>query len=101
MKTKTTNVLLAGATVALSVLPLVCSRPATGEAFSGSDGQVGAVIEQLRPGYRLWFSPLWVPPSSEIESSLFGLQAAIGAGALCYALGYLRGSSNRMKDPNA
>lgn len=85
------SLLLSLGAVALSVWALATARPGIDEPFSGSDGQARQVVETLRPGYEPWFNPLWEPPSGEIESMLFGLQAAIGAGALCYALGYWRG----------
>jgi len=91
MSTKTKNILLVGGTVAMAVFALAFSRPATGEAFGGSDDQACAAISTIAPGYKRWFSPLWEPPSGEIESLIFGLQAAAGAGTLCYALGFWRG----------
>ena len=91
MEAKTKNVLLVSGTAALAVFALAFSRPATGEAFGGSDDQARDAIAQVDPSYKPWFSPLWEPPSGEIESLIFGLQAAGGAGILCYALGYWRG----------
>ncbi len=35
--------------------------------------------------------PLWEPPSPEIESLLFAVQAALGAGVLGYYFGRRRG----------
>ena len=64
----------------------------------------GFTLEELasiQPGYDRWFSPLWEPPSPEIESLLFGLQAAIGAGAVAYCLGYYRGRRRRKADDAA
>lgn len=91
MNLGTKNLMLAIGVVALSVWALAMARPGIEEPFTGADGQAGALVETLRPGYEPWSNPLWEPPSGEIESLLFGLQAAIGAGALCYALGYWRG----------
>ncbi|MGP4007746.1 energy-coupling factor ABC transporter substrate-binding protein, partial [Streptomyces sp. 4N124] len=48
-------------------------------------------ITEIEPDYEPWFSPLYEPPSAEIESGLFALQAAIGAGALAYYFGVRRG----------
>lgn len=101
MNAKTSNGLLLGATVALVVFALAFSRPATGEAFGSSDVQAVAVVEELRPDYQPWFSPLWEPPGGEIESLLFGLQSAVGAGLLCYALGYWRGVRKNRKGADA
>lgn len=94
MKLKTKNILLVGGTIAMSAFALAFSRPATGEAYGGSDDQACAAITKIDPGYKPWFSPVWAPPSVEIQCFLFGLQAAVGAGVLCYALGYWRGSRN-------
>lgn len=71
------------ATILLVVLPLAFG---TG-SFTGSDDQASALITQAKPGFEPWFQPLWEPPSSEIESLLFALQAALGAGVICYVLG--------------
>ena len=73
----------------LALLPLLL--PLTEAEFSGSDGQAQALITQVSPDYQPWFNPLWEPPSGEIESLLFALQAAIGAGVLGYYLGLRRG----------
>lgn len=35
--------------------------------------------------------PLYEPPSGEVESALFALQAALGAGVLAYYFGLRRG----------
>lgn len=95
MKPRTTDLLLAGATVVLAVFALAFSRPPEGEAFAGTDGMARDAIVEVAPGYEPWFAPLWEPPSGEIESLIFGLQAAAGAGMLCYALGYWRGRRDR------
>ncbi len=87
------NTLLAFGVVALLVLPffLVPAARNGEEIFTGSDDHATQLIETLRPGYQRLMVPLWEPPSSEIESLLFGLQSALGAGALAYCLGYWRG----------
>jgi cobalt/nickel transport protein len=73
------------ATVAIVVAPLVV--PGLGGAFKGSDDLGTEAINEARPGYQPWFQPLWKPPSDEIESLLFALQAAAGAGFLGYMIG--------------
>jgi cobalt/nickel transport protein len=82
------TILILLAVVALAVVPLVL---AGGAEFGGADGQAGAAISEIDPGYAPWFSSIWSPPSGEIESLLFALQAAIGAGVLFFALGYFVG----------
>ena len=56
--------------------------------YAGSDGQAGEAIEAT--GYQPWFSPVWEPPSGEIESGIFAMQAAAGAGVLGYCIGVAR-----------
>jgi cobalt/nickel transport protein len=59
------------------------------EAWGGADGNAAEIIEAS--GYEPWFQPLWEPPSGEIESLFFSLQAAIGAVIIGYFFGYNRG----------
>ena len=47
------------------------------------------MILQTHPDYEPWFQPILEPASGEIESLLFALQAAAGAGVLGFALGRL------------
>ncbi|MCA1926949.1 MAG: energy-coupling factor ABC transporter substrate-binding protein [Calditerrivibrio sp.] len=61
------------------------------EPFSGSDGLAEKKITEISKDYKPWFSPVFEPPSSEIESLLFTLQAAMGAGVIGYVIGYLKG----------
>lgn len=76
----------------LTVLPLALPSPAgPEEPFSGADARAEALITRLRPDYTPWFRPLWEPPSGEIESLLFALQASLGAGLIGYYLGFARG----------
>ena len=37
--------------------------------------------------YEPWFEPFWEPPSGEIESLFFCLQAGVGAGIVGFVLG--------------
>ena len=78
---------------AIVVLPLVVTGSAE---FGGSDRQAQGVIDEA--GYQPWFEPLWTPPSKEIESLLFSLQAALGAGLLGYYVGLRRGRGERRKE---
>jgi len=63
--------------------------------FGGSDDAAGELIEET--GYEPWFNSLWEPPSGEIESLLFALQAAIGAIIIGYVLGYYQGQAKARK----
>ncbi len=89
------NWLLVLAVVALAVTPLIFLRSAK---FSGSDDQAQKAISQVKPGYQPWFQPLFVPPSSEIQSLLFASQAALGAGVIGYAIGLYKGRSQQQRD---
>jgi len=60
------------------------------EAWGGADGAAAELIEAS--GYEPWFEPFWAPPSGEVESLLFALQAAIGAVIIGYVFGYWQGS---------
>jgi len=59
--------------------------------WGGADSQAEDVISQLTGGtYQPWFNSIYTPPSQEIESLLFALQAAIGSLIIGYFLGYYR-----------
>lgn len=85
-KKSITNLLLIIVVIALVALPLVFA-PKSAE-FSGADDQASDAIAELQPGYTPWFHSLWVPPSGEIESLLFALQASLGTGFIAYFFGY-------------
>lgn len=88
------NLLMMIAVIVLMALPLwMIRKPAPGpdgkvvKIFQGADDQANNVIGTLAPGYKPWFKPLMEPPSNEISSLLFALQAAMGAGFIGYYLG--------------
>jgi cobalt/nickel transport protein len=67
--------------------------------YGGADGEAKEVIKDITGGtYEPISEPIWEPPSGEIESLLFGLQAAIGAGIIGYFFGYYRAKKNYEKD---
>lgn len=76
------NYLLLLLATALVAAPMILKLP--GE-YTGTDDAARQAITDH--GYEPWFESLWVPPSKEIESLLFALQAAAGAGVLGYVLG--------------
>lgn len=82
------NLLLLAAVLVLTVSPLLMLNQAE---FAGSDDQAEQVIAELNSDYKPWFHSVWEPPSGEIESLLFALQAALGAGFIGYYMGYMRG----------
>ncbi len=94
---KRLNGALIAAALVIAVVPLLGR---SGADFNGSDSEGMTAIASLAPGYQPWFKPLWQPPSTEVESLLFALQAALGAGVLGYYLGYRRGrrEQNRAGD---
>ncbi len=86
------NALLLLVVAALAVLPLALGLgDHKEEPFTGADAEAETAITELEPDYEPWFSPLYEPPSGEIESALFALQAALGAGVLAYYFGVHRG----------
>lgn len=79
--------------VMISFGPLFLVKQQGEGMFGGADGQAKELVTTVRPEYKPWFSPLWTPPSGEVESLLFALQAALGSGVLFYYLGYVKGRS--------
>ena len=86
------NIILLAAAALIAVVPLFM-RGESEDAFAGADAKAEALVRELRPDYTPWTEALWTPPSREIESLLFMLQAALGAGWLGYYLGLRRGES--------
>jgi len=77
-----------GAIVVIFALSMFLNRNAPeDEAFVGSDSLATEHIEENHSDYKPWFSPVFTPGSGEIESGLFALQAALGAGVFGFALG--------------
>ena len=85
--------LIWSAVILLTVLPLwLASMPpsepgAASAAFGGADARAQQAISTIAPNYKPWFAPLFEPPSGEIASLLFSLQAALGAGVIGFWLG--------------
>lgn len=91
------NLLMLIAVIALVALPLwmvqKSAHDADGEKvaiFKGTDDQAKDVISKIAPAYKPWLKPFMEPPSGEVESLLFALQAALGAGFIGYYLGVVR-----------
>ncbi|MGY1746143.1 energy-coupling factor ABC transporter substrate-binding protein [Blastococcus sp. SYSU D00695] len=81
------TVALVLAVVALFAVPLLLDGGSS--EYAGADSQATEVIEET--GYTPWFDSLFSPGSSEVESGLFALQAALGGAVLGYVVGRLRG----------
>ena len=88
------NLVLGFLVVVLAIAPLVFVN---GE-YSGADGEAEGLITEMNKEYSPWFESLWEPPSGEIESLLFALQAAIGTGIICYYIGYQIGKSKKNEE---
>lgn len=91
-------IILVIAVVILFAAPLLLFPSAE---YGGAD--VAAEQAITDQGYTPWFSSIWTPPSSEIETLLFSLQAAIGAIIIGYFIGYERGkrAKNKQVSPSA
>ena len=64
------------------------------EAFGGTDGAATTAAEEA--GAEPWFKPLF-EPAGEVESGLFAMQAAIGSGVMCFAIGWMAGNRRGAK----
>lgn len=94
------NVVLVALVAAIWLASMVIGGMRAGdeeEAFGGTDGYPSQRAEEL--GKEPWFEPFF-EPAPEVESGLFALQAAIGAGLLGFALGRIGrdGSRSRASD---
>jgi cobalt/nickel transport protein len=89
--------LLLGLVAIIAIVPFVIYSGQGEEQglFGGADDVASTAIEET--GYTPWFKSIWEPPSGEIESLLFALQAAIGALIIGYILGYYNGRSKERK----
>lgn len=77
----------------LVVIPLLM-----GGEFGGSDGQAADLIAAENPEFQPWFEPVWAPPSGEIESLFFTLQAVLGALVVGYVIGRRHGKDLAQKE---
>ena len=83
----------------LCIIFLYISITTKNAGFVGTDdiaaakisGSSGNSSEEIQP-----LIPQWVPPSAEIESTLFGLQAAIGGMLIGGVFGYWIGQKRKV-----
>lgn len=85
------NIVLSFILIALVIMPLVLVPNAD---FGGADGNAESHISVVAPDYEPWFTSFWEPPSGEIESLLFAVQASIGVGFIAFVVGYIAGKKN-------
>jgi cobalt/nickel transport protein len=99
MAYKYTLELLSGiAIVAFCAMFLYTSATMSGAEFAGSDNVGSGLIAKLSGNPVENFQPLisqWEPPSGEIESCLFALQAAVGGMLVGGVFGYWAGQAHR------
>ncbi len=100
MSARIKNGFMIAAVAALAVLPLVIAKQlpvgpdgTRPELFKGTDDQAKTAIQALVPDYKPWFQSIYKTPGPEIDTLLFALQAAIGAGFIGYYVGYSRGQA--------
>ncbi|KJR48336.1 Additional substrate-specific component CbiN of cobalt ECF transporter [Desulfosporosinus sp. I2] len=98
MKPMAKNGILIVIVAVLAFAPLFLVR--NGE-FAGADDRAEKAISTIDANYKPWFKPLWEPPSGEVESILFALQAALGSGFVFYYLGYAKGKHSASKKDQA
>ena len=94
MGTLKKNLLLITLVMIISLVPLFLNPDAD---YEGADGKAEEMIMVINPDYEPWMKSFWEPPSGEIESLLFALQAAIGAGFIAYFFGYHLGRKSNIK----
>jgi len=88
------NIILLLLVVLITIVPLLILKDAE---FAGADGEAEEAITKINEDYEPWFSPILEPKSGEIESLLFALQAALGAGFIGYYIGFARGRKRKVE----
>ena len=78
------TVILLALTVLVAIIPLYVVKNAE---FGGADGEAMDIVTEINPDFSPILDPIIEPASGEIESMLFALQAAIGAGIIGFGIG--------------
>lgn len=91
MKLWIKNTILALILVLIVIIPLMFIG---NSEFGGADGEAESTITEIDTDYEPWFKPIWEPPSGEIESLFFCVQAALGAGIVGFVLGRVTSKKN-------
>jgi cobalt/nickel transport protein len=89
------------AIIAFCALFVYTSSRMNNAQFAGSDTVASAQISKMTGIPQEKFQPViwqWVPPSGEIESALFALQAAIGGIFVGWVFGYWKGQRERERE---
>jgi cobalt/nickel transport protein len=89
---KRKNMLLIGTCILIVLISLFIGQR-MGE-LEGADGKVEEKVVEINGDYKPWIQSIWTPPSGEVESLLFALQAAAGAGFIGYYLGRKKNDKN-------
>ena len=84
MKVWQKNLILILLVVVIAAVPLWLLPNAE---FGGADGEAEEGVQEVDAGYQPWCGATLDPASGEVESLLFALQAAIGAGVVGFVLG--------------
>lgn len=95
MKLWQKNVILIALAAIIAIVPLIFLKNAE---FAGADGLAEDAVMEIDPDYVPWFDSLIELPSGEIESLLFALQAAIGAGVIGFILGRMTAKPKTVPD---
>ncbi|GMO01742.1 energy-coupling factor ABC transporter substrate-binding protein [Parageobacillus thermoglucosidasius] len=66
--------------------------------FGGTDGQAEKTIQVIAPHYQPWAQTIFEPPGGEVETLLFSVQAAVGAGIIGYIIGVYKGRANKREE---
>lgn len=99
MKLWVKNTILAVILVLIIAVPLLFIEGGEEDGkFGGSDGEAESAITEINEDYEPWFEPFWEPPSGEIESLFFCVQAALGAGVVGFVLGRVTSKKNKSSE---
>lgn len=90
MKLWKKNLLLVVLAALITAFPIVAMKDAE---FMGTDSQIEGAVAELNSKYTPWAEAWFTPSSSEVESMLFALQAAIGGCIIGFGFGRLSARS--------
>ena len=85
----------AGIIIVLLAFPLIKFQNSN---FVGTDDAAVTLVQGIDTTYKPWFVGVKLFDSPEIASTLFALQAAIGASVIGYYVGYSKGKKSSTKE---